>query len=174
MTDEELKGLFTTLREEISEEISGLRTENADAHTVTRHYLETRLAAVHEELAGMRAENAEAHADTRAYVDRGLDAVRRENADAHAATRQHVDNSFSTMRRENAAAHIETRRHMDVIGEHIAERFQFLVESVQFVDQKLDRNVARLEERIDRSAGDTQSLVRYAYGQLDHRISRLE
>jgi hypothetical protein len=163
MTDEELKGLFTTMRQEIS----ALRTE-------TRQYLETSLAAVHEELAEMRAENIEAHSDTREYVDRGLAAVRHENADAHAATRQHIDGSLAVMRRENTAAHIETRLHMDVIGEHIAERFQFLVESVQFVDQKLDRNVARLEERIDRSAGDTQSLVRYAYGQLDHRISRLE
>jgi hypothetical protein len=73
----------------------------------------------------------------------------------------------ATMREEGAAAHAETRRHFGVAIEHIDKRLDLLAETVQFVTTELQRTRTSLDEKIDRTAGETQSMIKFSHKDLD-------
>ena len=86
------------------------------------------------ELRQMREENAVAHEETRRVL--------------RSEMTEKISEAVSTLRGEMAAEHAETRRHFDITVERWETRFDLLAESVQLVDQKLDRNVAEIREEI--------------------------
>ena len=120
----EMGGMTTTLRGEMTEQIgqavSTLRGEIAAENAETRRHFDQRMA--------------EENAGTRRYVDE-------RTSEENAETRRYVDERMS-------AEHAETRRHFDITVERWETRFDLLAESVQMVDQKLDRNVAEIREEI--------------------------
>ena len=128
-------------------------------------------------LDAMREENA-----------RGFAAMREENAQAFAVVHRRIDGAqeenareFGGMREENArefdrvhAAHEETRRHFDVVTEATRADIRFLAEAIVNLDEKLDRKVAYLDEKIESTNAETQSLLRLSYATLDYRLRVLE
>ncbi len=84
-----------------------------------------------------------------------FDAMRQDTAamlQENAATRQ-----------ENAAAHEETRRHFDVAAERLEKRFGLLAESVAHLDDELQRTRTSLDEKIDRTAAETQAMIKFSH-----------
>lgn len=100
---------------------------------------------VQEQFQHLREENTAAHEETRRVL-------RGEMAEMAGTLRgemaEKISNAVSTLRGEMVAEHAETRRHFDITVERWETRFDLLAESVQMVDQKLDRNVADIREEI--------------------------
>jgi predicted nuclease with TOPRIM domain len=84
----------------------------------------------------------------------------------------HQENA--AMRQENAKAHQETRRHFDVAVERIETRFDLLAETVQHVDEELQRTRVSLNEKIEQSAAETQAMIKFSHQELDRRVTSLE
>jgi len=95
-------------------------------------------------------------------------------AAAQAETRQHVDTSLDKLRQENAAANDETRRHFDVSAEAFRHEVQLVAESVAHLDAKLDVKFSGLEEKIERTAKETQAMFKFSHAELDRRVTTLE
>lgn len=78
------------------------------------------------------------------------------------------------MRQENAAAHAETRRHFDVIAESFAKNSDTLAESVIATNERVERRLGGLDEAIERTATDTQAMIKFSHAELDRRVRSLE
>lgn len=61
-------------------------------------------------------------------------------------TRRHFDAAVGRV--EASAA--ETRRHFDVTAERLENKIQLIAETVSELDQKFDRRIDGVEERMDR------------------------
>lgn len=96
---------------------------------------------------------------------------------------------FGSMREENAAAHVETRRqfdesvsrlsaenrhHFDVATEATKREIQLVAEAVGHVSEGLERTRVALEEEFERTARDTQAMIKFSHAELDRRVSALE
>lgn len=96
---------------------------------------------------------------------------------------------FASMREENAAAHVETRRqfdesvsrlsadsrqYFDVATEATKREIQLVAESVVHLSEGLERTRATLEEEIQRTARDTQAMIKFSHAELDRRLTALE
>ncbi|MFZ2492179.1 MAG: hypothetical protein WA208_11890 [Thermoanaerobaculia bacterium] len=68
----------------------------------------------------------------------------------------------------------EIRRHFDVALERMDKQFALVSEAITQVDQKLDRVVGELGETIERTAADTQAMVKFSHAELDRRVRTLE
>lgn len=77
---------------------------------------------------------------------------------------------FDELRQE----HVETRRHFDVSTEETRGEIRLVAESVVSVDEKLDRVAARLDEKIEKTAADTQAMITLSHAELDRRVRALE
>ncbi|HXA16663.1 MAG TPA: hypothetical protein VN380_06710 [Thermoanaerobaculia bacterium] len=148
MTDDELKSLFETMRQEMT----AMRQETAD-----------RFDAMRQENGAMRQETA----------DR-FDAMRQETSDRFDAMRQETSDRFDAIHLENAAAHAETRRQFGASQEHLEGRIELLAETVQLLDANQRATARTLDEKIDRLVAETQGLVRFAYDNLNGRVLVLE
>src|ERR1043165_4090063 len=112
---------------QVQEQFQHLREESTAAYEETRRVLRGELA----EMAGtLRGEMAGMTTTLRGEMA------------------EKISNAVSALRGEMAAEHVETRRHFDITVERWETRFDLLAESVQMVDQKLDRNVADIREEI--------------------------
>lgn len=89
-------------------------------------------------------------------------------------TDEELKGLFAASREENAAAHAETRRHFDVTAEALRKDIRAVTEGVAGVDEKLDRDVERLEEKIDRGFAETQAMIKFSHAELDRRVRALE
>jgi hypothetical protein len=186
MTDEELRSLFSGLRQEMRQEMAEMRHE---------------MAGVRDEMAGVRAENVAMHGETRRYVDERLTAsaegtrshvderltasaegTRRyvdERLTASAeGTRRYVDERLTAsaegMRAENVAMHEETRRHVDITAEDLRHRFDLLAEAVAYNHEELRHTRSSLEQKIESTAADTVNLFTSMFNTLERRVSNLE
>lgn len=72
------------------------------------------------------------------------------------------------------AQSIEIRRHFDVSVERMEARFVLLAEAIAQVDQKVVRAVDRIDETIERTAAETQAMVKFSHAELDRRVRLLE
>lgn len=66
---------------------------------------------------------------------------------------------FETLRQENASAHAETRRCFDTTAESLRGEIRTVAEGVAILEEKLDRHVERLDEKIDRGFAETQAMI---------------
>jgi hypothetical protein len=78
------------------------------------------------------------------------------------------------VRQENAAAHAETRRHFEVSAERLEKRFDTLAESVIAINEKVERRIGAVEAAIERTATDTQAMIKFSHAELDRRMRSLE
>jgi chaperonin cofactor prefoldin len=81
---------------------------------------------------------------------------------------------IQALRRESTAAHGETRRHFDVSVERLEKRFDFLAETVQHVSEELQRTRAGLHEKLEQTAAETQTMIKFSHKELDRRVAALE
>jgi hypothetical protein len=139
---EEMADMAGGLRGEMADMAGGLRGEMADMAgtlrgemgkmaTGLRGEMTTQIGAA---VSTLRGEIAAENAETRRYVDERI-------AAESAETRRYVDQRM-------AGEHAETRRHFDITVERWETRFDLLAESVQMVDEKLDRNVTEIRQEI--------------------------
>jgi hypothetical protein len=96
-------------------------------------------------LEAMQQQNAAAHDETRRHFDVSVDETRRHFEVSVEETRRHFDVSVE-----------ETRRHFDVAVEEMEKRFDLLAESVASVTIELQQTRISLDEKIERSALETQ------------------
>jgi uncharacterized protein YceH (UPF0502 family) len=81
---------------------------------------------------------------------------------------------FESMRQENAAAHAETRRHFDVVTKGTRNDIRLVAESVVLLSDKLDRTATSLDGKIDRTAAETQAMIKFSHVEIDRRMRSLE
>jgi len=120
--------------------------------------LATTREEVRQDIAAIRKENADARED--------IAAIREENA----TTRQDI----AAIRKENADAHAETRRHFDVALEAARSETQLVAEGVTQTRESLSRVAAELDEKIERTATETQAMIKFSHSELDRRLRTLE
>jgi hypothetical protein len=146
-------------------------------------------------LEAIRSENAAGHAETRREVAAALVDVRHESAAAHAETRQEVAaalvdvrnefavvrSEFAEVKRESAAtrdefaaAHADLRHLFQASLEQMKSWFNLLAEGIKTVDEKVDRRTTALDQKIDQTAAETQSLIKFLYDELNRRVLTLE
>jgi hypothetical protein len=77
---------------------------------------------------------------------------------------------FDSMRHENAAAHSDTRRHFEVLAEGTRKDIQLVAESVVRLSEKL----ARTDDKIERTAAETQAMIKFSHVEIDRRVRSLE
>ncbi len=68
----------------------------------------------------------------------------------------------------------ELKRHMGVLVEGMDSRVRQLAEGQIHFDEKFDRRINALEEKIDRRFEETQAMIKFSYAELDRRIRALE
>jgi len=78
------------------------------------------------------------------------------------------------MREENAAAHADTRRHFDVLTEGTRQDIQLVAESVMFLRERLDQTATNLDQKIERTAAETQAMIKFSHVEIDRRMRSLE
>lgn len=96
-----------------------------------------------------------------------------------------VEPEPQTMRQENSTAHEQTRQrfdaavevvrwHFDVTAERLEARFGTLAEVVGAIDAKFERRLDKVETTIERTAANTQAMIKFSHAELDLRLSALE
>ncbi len=68
----------------------------------------------------------------------------------------------------------EMRRHFDVTAEHLQTRLSLVAESVLSVDETLGRRIGVVEQTVERTAADTQAMIKFSHSELDRRVRSLE
>ena len=68
----------------------------------------------------------------------------------------------------------EIRRHFDIAVERLEGRFGVLSEAITQVDEKLERKTAGIIEKLDRTAAETQAMIKFSHAELDRRVRSLE
>ena len=95
-----------------------------------------------------------------------LEAMRQETRQDMLAMREDI---ITTLREEDRAMHAETRRHFDVVAESLKSDIQGLCEGFEMLNVKIDREIGRLEQKMDDGFAETHSLLRFAYRQLEKK-----
>jgi len=177
VTDDELKSLFETMRQEMT----AMRQETADRfdamrqeNGAMRQETADRFDAMRQENGAMRQETADRFDAMRQETSDRFDAMRQETSDRFDAMRQETSDRFDAIHLENAAAHAETRRQFGASQEHLEGRIELLAETVQLLDANQRATARTLDEKIDRLVAETQGLVRFAYDNLNGRVLVLE
>ena len=81
---------------------------------------------------------------------------------------------FDFIRQENAAAHSETRRHFEVLTEGTRKDIQLVAESILLSRENLDRTATSLDQKIERTAAETQAMIKFSHVEIDRRMRSLE
>lgn len=125
-----------------------------------------------DELKRLFDEMRQEHVETRRHVDVSLEDVRGEIRlvavsleDARGETRL-VAQSLEDARDE---IHLGTVSLEDARGE-----IRLVAESVVNVNEKLDRVAVRLDDKIEKTAADTQAMIKFSHADLDRRVRALE
>ena len=96
-------------------------------------------------------------------IKRLLEAMQQESAAEHAKTRRLFEEST-----------IEMKRHFDVTAERLDRKIDAVVELVTIVDEKLDRRITDVEQRMERGFAETQAMIKFSHRELDRRMTALE
>jgi prefoldin subunit 5 len=139
--------------------LEAIQQENAGAHAETRRQFDAAVQRVDQRFDLLDESVATVNAETRrhesalARVDQRFDQLAESVAGVNTDTRGHVD-----------AAVAETRRHFEVVLERVDARFDLLAESIASVNEELQRTRTTLDEKIDRSASETQAMIKFSTG----------
>ncbi|HET7433308.1 MAG TPA: hypothetical protein VFN10_01210 [Thermoanaerobaculia bacterium] len=87
----------------------------------------------------------------------------KQSAEEAAATRAHFD--------ETAA---ELHRHFDVVTESMRHEIRLVAEGVANVEEKLDREVQRLDDKMTQGFAETQAMFKFSHAEIERRVRTLE
>lgn len=68
----------------------------------------------------------------------------------------------------------ETARHIDVANEATRHDVRLVAEAVATLDEKIVREVRRLDESVSRGFAETQAMINFSHAELERRIRSLE
>lgn len=68
----------------------------------------------------------------------------------------------------------DVRRHFDVTAERMEKRFDLLSEAVAHVSGEVRKTRTDLESAVERTAAETQAMIRFSHAELDRRVRALE
>jgi len=85
----------------------------------------------------------------------------------HAETRRLFDQAAERLAAEN-------RRHFDISTEDFKHEVRLVAEAVAQLDEKVSREVDRLDEKLDRGFAETQAMIRFSHAELERRVRTLE
>jgi len=91
-----------------------------------------------------------------------------------AESRADAERLFADSRAHTERLNEESRRHFGVIAEDLKHEIKLVAEAVMTVDQRLTREVGRLEEKMDSGFSETHALIRFSHADLDGRVRVLE
>lgn len=91
-----------------------------------------------------------------------------------AETRRHFDATAARITETTERSTVEIRRHFDVVAERLEKRFDLLAEADQFVNEGLQRTQTSLDEKIEKTAAETQAMIKFSHRELDRRVTALE
>jgi hypothetical protein len=94
-------------------------------------------------------------------------ALREQIASENAQTRQHFESTTERFSEEN-------RRHFDISQESVRDTIRMVAEGVTQISETLNREVGRLDSKIDRGFAETQSMIRFSHAELERRVRVLE
>lgn len=100
-------------------------------------------------------------------LERTLTALREQNASAHEETRRHFDQIAERLAAEN-------RRHFEITAEEFKHEVRLVAEAVTQLDQKVGREVGRLNEEVGSGFAETQAMLRFSHAELELRVRTLE
>lgn len=92
-----------------------------------------------------------------------LAAMRQENVVQHAETRKYVEDLVAAAQHENG-----------IRFERLERRFDFVAETLAWMNPKIDREGAAIRDEMRERFAETNSLIRFAYRDLDRRVTVLE
>jgi hypothetical protein len=159
------------------EETAAIRADNARDNAALREETAAIRTALREETAAIRADNARDNAALREETAAIRTELREETAAIRTELREEtadIRSDIVSMRDENAKAHVETRRHFDVALEAFKHEIRLVAEGVDQTREMLARKSAELEEKNDRSAAETQAMIKSSHADLDRRMRTLE
>ncbi|MGK2856284.1 MAG: hypothetical protein ACSLFQ_03655 [Thermoanaerobaculia bacterium] len=81
---------------------------------------------------------------------------------------------LAAMRDDQAAANADTRRHFDVANEATRHELHLVAEAVAQGNEKLDRRAIALDEAIQRTAAETQAMIKFSHDELQRPVRTLE
>ena len=84
-----------------------------------------------------------------------------------AETRRHFDATAARITETTERSTVEMRRHFDVATERMEKRFDQLAETVQLVNANLQRSIAQLDEKVEKTASETQAMIKFSHKELD-------
>jgi hypothetical protein len=67
-----------------------------------------------------------------------------------------------------------TRHQFDIAATGLRKEVQLVAEAVGHLDEKLDREVHRLDETMTRGFAETQAMIKFSHAELDRRLRALE
>ncbi|HEV7768323.1 MAG TPA: hypothetical protein VGQ76_25210 [Thermoanaerobaculia bacterium] len=118
----------------------------------------------------MDAELKDAFDSIQQAMQLGFAEVRQE----FAAVRREMRQEFAEVRLENVGMHAETRRSFDVTAERLRSDIQLVAEVLAQTRKDLTRIAGELDAKIDRTAAETQALIKFSHDSLDRRLRVLE
>lgn len=66
------------------------------------------------------------------------------------------------------------RRHFDVVTEATRGDLRLVAESVALSHERIDRSAAFVGEQVERTAVETQAMIKFSHAEIDRRMRTLE
>lgn len=153
MNDDELRGLFEGLRQEVRQEIGSVRAEIGSVREVVGS-VRQETDSIRQELGSARAEVGSVREETRS-IRAEMAAMREENAAEHAKTRAYTETLVGSLRHE-----------MTIRFEHVDHNLELLAESVVGIHERIDRETADIRTEMREGFAHTHSMMKTMYGDL--------
>lgn len=96
-----------------------------------------------------------------------VDALQQQAAAANADLRRHFDETAERLSSE-------TRRHFDISTEGVKHEVRLVAEAVAQFEEKIDREVEVLDEKVGRGFAETQAMIKFSHAELERRVRTLE
>jgi len=111
-------------------------------------------------------------------IDESTAMLNRRIDESTAVLNQRIDESTAELKhwvdQRIAASAAETSRHFNIALDRQDHRLDLLNERVTNLGEKLDREAADIRTEMRKGFADTHDLIKFAYGDLDRRVTKLE
>jgi len=99
-----------------------------------------------------------------------LEGLRQENVSGYADTRRHFDEKTAAVEARFDQKTADLKQQFHVTAEGLRSEFRLLAETVVRLDQRIGRFEEKLTETIERTALETQAMIRFSHADLDRRV----
>jgi len=100
-------------------------------------------------------------------LKRLFEALQQQSVAVSTETRRHFAETTERLSAEN-------RRFFEISTEGVKHEVQLVAEAVAQLEEKLDREIERLDEKVERGFANTQAMIKFSHAELERRIRALE